>query len=142
MDEAVLARGHFDECAEFFDRHDAAVIDLADLDFVRHAADDFLRARHAFGACRVDVHRAVVFDVELGAGLGLDALDVLATGPISSPILSGSILIVSMRGACLLSSRAARRSALAMTSRTWRHGAPWPCRSLPARMFERKARAA
>ena len=32
VDEAVLAREHFDEGAEFFDRDDATVIDLADFD--------------------------------------------------------------------------------------------------------------
>ena len=47
---------------------------------MRHAADDFLRARHALAARRVDVHRAVVFDVNLRAGLGDDALDRLAAG--------------------------------------------------------------
>ena len=73
--QAVLARQHFDERAEFFHRDDAALIGLADLDFARHAADDFLRARHAFAGRGVDVHGAVVFDVNLSAGLSDDALD-------------------------------------------------------------------
>src|SRR5688500_18102346 len=47
VDEAILAREHFHEGAEFFDRNDAAVIGLAHFDLARHAADDFLRARHA-----------------------------------------------------------------------------------------------
>ena len=81
VDEAVLARENFDERAEFFHRDDAALIGLADLDFARHAADDFLRARHAFAAGRVNVHRAVVFDVNFSAGFGDDALDGLAAGP-------------------------------------------------------------
>ena len=35
VDEAVLAREHFDERAELFDRDDAAVIGLADFDLAR-----------------------------------------------------------------------------------------------------------
>ena len=81
MHEPIFAREHFDERAEFFDRDDATLIGLADLDLARHAADDFLRARHAFAARRIDVHRAVVFDINLRAGLGDDALDRLAAGP-------------------------------------------------------------
>ena len=80
MDEAVFSREHFDEGAELFDRDDATVIRLADFDLARHAADYFLRARHAFRARRVDVHGAVVFDINLRAGLGHDAFDRLAAG--------------------------------------------------------------
>src|SRR5450432_2263140 len=79
--QAVLARENFDERAEFFDRNDATVIGLADFHFPGHAADDFFRARHALAAGRVDVHGAVVFDVNLRAGLGHDPLDRLAAGP-------------------------------------------------------------
>src|SRR3954468_5254049 len=81
VNETVLAREHFDECAELFDRNDATVIGLADFDLTRHAADDFLRARHALGAGRVDVNGTVVIDINLRAGLGDDALDGFAAGP-------------------------------------------------------------
>ena len=43
-------------------------------------ADDFLRARHGVAVVRVDVHGAVVLDVDLRAGLGDDAFDGLAAG--------------------------------------------------------------
>ena len=76
--EAIFARENFDEGAEFFDRDGPAMIDLADLHFLRHAADDFLRARHRFAARGVDVDGAVVFDINLRAGLGHDPLDRLA----------------------------------------------------------------
>src|SRR4029434_3741787 len=75
VDEAVFAREHFHESAEFFDRHDAPVIGLADLHFLRHATDDLLRAGHALAARRIDVNRAVVFDVNLRSGFSDDALD-------------------------------------------------------------------
>ena len=79
--QAIPARENFDERAEFLRRDDAALIRLADLDLARHAADNFLRARHAFAAGRVDVHRAVVLNINFGAGLRDDALDGLAAGP-------------------------------------------------------------
>ena len=74
MHEAVPARENLHKRAEFFHRDDAPLIGLADLDFAGHAADDFFRARHALAAGRVDVHRAVVLDVNFGAGLRDDAL--------------------------------------------------------------------
>src|SRR5476649_604748 len=80
MDKPIFSWKHFDERAEFLDRDDATVIGLADFDLPRHAADDFLRARHAFGARRIDVHGAVVFDVNLRAGFGDDAFNRLAAG--------------------------------------------------------------
>src|SRR5438874_4366175 len=79
VDEAVPARKNLDERAEFFHRDDAPLICLADLDLAGHAADNFFRARHRFAARRVDVDRAVVFDVNFGASLRDDALDRLAT---------------------------------------------------------------
>src|SRR3954469_10387067 len=79
VNQAILTREHFDECTEFFDRNDATVIGLADFDFAGHAADDFLRAGHAFGAGRVNVNGTVVLDINLSAGLGDDALDGFAT---------------------------------------------------------------
>ena len=43
-----------------------------------HALDDLLGAQEAVAVVRVDVHAAVVLDVNLGAGLGHDAFDGLA----------------------------------------------------------------
>src|SRR6266581_799107 len=54
VDEAVLAGENFDKGPELFYGNDAALISLADLDFARHAADDFFRARHALAAGGVD----------------------------------------------------------------------------------------
>src|SRR5205814_2917277 len=73
--QTVLARQHFDECAELFGGNDATLISLTNLDLLRHPADDFLGTRHGFAAGRVNVDRTVVFDVNLGAGFGHDALD-------------------------------------------------------------------
>src|SRR5438477_12942164 len=67
--ETVLARKHFDERAEFFDRNDTAMIGLPDFYLARHAADDFLRARHALRTRRVNVDRAVVLDINFRASL-------------------------------------------------------------------------
>src|SRR5438477_2965269 len=79
VDETVPARENLDECAEFFHRDNAPLISLADLDLAGHAAYHFLPALHRLAACRVDVDRAVVFDVNFGASLRHDALDRLAT---------------------------------------------------------------
>ena len=49
-------------------------------DFLEHARDDLLGALQSLAVVRVDVHGAVVLDVDLGAGLGGDALDGLAAG--------------------------------------------------------------
>src|SRR5260370_20224324 len=73
--EPILAGENFDKRAEFLRRDNATLIRLADLDLARHAADNFFRARHAFTAGRIDVHRAVVLDVNFSAGLRDDALD-------------------------------------------------------------------
>src|ERR1700730_3622572 len=79
VDEAIFARQHFDERAKLFDRHDAPLIGLPDLDFFRHAPNNFLRPRHCFTARRVTGDRSGVFDVNLGTGLGDDAFDRLST---------------------------------------------------------------
>ena len=76
----VLARENFDKRTEFLRRDHATLIGLTDLDFACHATDDFLRARHALASRRVDVHRAVVLDVNFGAGFGDDALNGFAAG--------------------------------------------------------------
>src|SRR4029077_13313770 len=57
-----------------------SLIRLPDFNFARHATDDFLRARHAFTARRIDVHRAVILNVNLGPGLSHNALDGLPAG--------------------------------------------------------------
>ena len=81
VDEAVLAGQHFHERAEGGDGNDLAGVDLAHFDFLEHALDHRLGALQTFRLGGVDVNGAVVLDVDLGAGLGLDALDVLAARP-------------------------------------------------------------
>src|SRR5688572_30750174 len=81
VDKAVLAREEFDEGAEFLDGDDFAAIDFARLGFGGHAGDGFAGDLQTFGRDRVDVHGAVVFDVNLATGFLDDAFDVLATGP-------------------------------------------------------------
>src|SRR5882724_7162552 len=78
--EPIPARENFDKRAEFFSRDNATLVRLADLYLTRHATDNFFRARHAFAARRVDVHRAVVLDVNFSAGLRDNAFDGLAAG--------------------------------------------------------------
>ena len=80
MHEPVSTWKHFDKRAEFLGRNDTTLVGLADLNFARHATDDLLRACHAFAAGRVDVHRAVVFNVNFSAGLRDNALDGLSAG--------------------------------------------------------------
>ena len=55
MHEPVPARENFHKRAKFFHRNDAALIGLANLDFPRHATDDFFGACHTLAAGRVDV---------------------------------------------------------------------------------------
>jgi hypothetical protein len=57
-------------------------------------------ARAGLAVAGVDVDGAVVLDVDLGAGLGDDALDGLAAGADEeADLVTGLILRVSMRGA-------------------------------------------
>jgi len=78
VNKAVFAWQDFDECAEFLDRNDCALIDLANRNLLGHAIDDFLGALEAFTVVRVDVDGSVVLDVDLSASLGNDAFDRFA----------------------------------------------------------------
>src|SRR4030095_7013848 len=79
--ESFLARENFHKRAEFFRGDNAPLIGLADLDFACHTADDFLRARHALTAGRVNVHGAVVLNVNFCAGLSDDTFNGFAARP-------------------------------------------------------------
>jgi hypothetical protein len=81
VDQAVLAGEYLHERAEGGDGHDLAGVNLVDLDLLEHPLDHVAGALQTFRLGGVDVHRAVVLNVDLGARLGLDALDVLAAGP-------------------------------------------------------------
>ena len=99
VDQAVLAGQDLDERAEVLDRGDAAFVDLADLDPFGHRLD---LVAGGLGPGGVDAARrddAVVLDVDLGAGLFLEARIVLPPGPMSRPIFSGLIWIWISRGA-------------------------------------------
>src|SRR6266545_1616969 len=78
VDEAVLAGEEFDEAAKFLNGHHFAFVDLANLGFRGHALDFAPGDCHAFAAGGVDVHAAVVLDVDLATGFLDEALDVLA----------------------------------------------------------------
>jgi len=110
-------RENFDKRAEFFSRDNATLVRLADLYLTRHATDNFFRARHAFAARRVDVHRAVVLDVNFSAGLRDNAFDGLAAGSNQRADLLRINLMVSMRGAYFDNSGRGLSSALRMMSR-------------------------
>jgi len=56
VDKSIFARENLHESTEFFDRNDATMVGLSDLNFLCHPADDFLRARHALTARRIDVN--------------------------------------------------------------------------------------
>src|SRR5204862_2076456 len=87
--EPIPAGKTLNKRAEFFHRNDPSLIGLANLDLARHPADDFFRARHAFGARGVNMHRTVVVDVNFGAGLGDNAFDGFAAGPDEGADLLG-----------------------------------------------------
>ena len=120
---------HFDKAAEFFDAGDAAVVQLADFD--RRAATtagtatakpiDLLNgARHRVAIVRIDEDVAgIVFgDVDLRTGCrSVMRRIVFPPGPMSRPIFSGSMWIVWMRGANLLSSARGAGSEASMTLR-------------------------
>ena len=87
MQQAVLAGNELDEGTEGLDRDDAAGVLLADLGLL----DDELDATTGLFAtlvARGDEDRAVLLDVDVGAGLFLDAADDLAARPMTSRILS------------------------------------------------------
>src|SRR5581483_3307100 len=87
--EPIPTLKHFDKRAEFLRRDYASLIGLADLDFTRHATDNFLRACHALAAGGVNVHGTIVFNINFSAGFRDNALDGLATGPDECPDLFG-----------------------------------------------------
>src|SRR5690348_16550692 len=74
-DEALLARQDLDEGAEVHQATDIARVDLADLDLFGQRAHGVHRAVHALAGDGGDVDCAVVVNVNLGAGLVLDAAD-------------------------------------------------------------------
>src|SRR5712692_3411782 len=69
-----------DERADRHDPRDLALVDLADLGLLREALDHRLRLLAALGLGTGDPHRAVVLELDRGAGLALDRADHLATG--------------------------------------------------------------
>ncbi len=87
VDEAFLAGQDLDERAEVHDPLHRALVDPADLGLLDHARDDALGDLGAFLVRAVDGDGAVVLDVDLGAGLLADRLDVLAARPDDEPDL-------------------------------------------------------
>src|SRR4029077_9265572 len=78
--EPLPTRKHFDKRSEFLRRDYATQIRLPDLDFTRHSTNNLLRACHALTAGGINVHRAIVFNINFSAGLRDNALDGLAAG--------------------------------------------------------------
>src|SRR5207248_3200690 len=60
-------------------------VGLADFDLLGYAGDDFLRALQGLAAARINVHRAVVIDVNFRAGFRDDTFDRLAAGTDDQP---------------------------------------------------------
>ena len=63
--EPVSAGQELHEAAKILNRDNLAAIDLSDFSFGRHALDFLLRFLHAFLGNRVDVHRAIVLNIDL-----------------------------------------------------------------------------
>ncbi len=68
----------FDEGAEIGDAHDFTGIDAPDLGRLGQRFDALARSRFTGAIRGGDINRAVVIDVDLGAGLFLQSADVLA----------------------------------------------------------------
>src|SRR5262249_37769688 len=78
MAQAVAARQNLDERAKLLDRSHPTFVHLADANFLADRLD-LLRGRFRAGRIQAgDINRAIVLDVDLGAGGFLYALDVLA----------------------------------------------------------------
>src|ERR1043166_355784 len=80
VDQTVFAWQEFDEGAEVLDRDDPATINLVYFGLGGHAHDGLAGDLHAFFGDRIDVNRAVVFDVDLATRFFDELLDVLAAG--------------------------------------------------------------
>src|SRR5262249_44019279 len=78
--QAVAPRRDLDEGPEVLDRGHLALVDLADADLLGQGVHVGQGGLGAGGVHVRDVDRAVVLDVQLGAGLLLDGLDGLAAG--------------------------------------------------------------
>ena len=89
MHQTVLARQEFDESAELFDRDDLATVDLIDFGLGGHAGNGVARNLHPVLGDRVDIDRAVVFDVDFATGFLDELLDVLAARTDEQPDLLG-----------------------------------------------------
>src|SRR5829696_6431891 len=89
MDETILGAEEIDKGTEVHDLDDLAVIDFANLRFGHDALDPLHRGRNGGSRGRRDLHRAVILDVDLGAGLFHDFADHLAPGPDHFPDLVG-----------------------------------------------------
>src|SRR5688572_4884146 len=74
-DEAFLAGHDLDEGAEAHDPGDLAQVEGADLDLARQALDPLDRLARVVAVDRRHLDRAVVLDVDLGAGVLLDLAD-------------------------------------------------------------------
>src|ERR1035441_2764027 len=78
VNQAVLAGQELDKCAELLDGDHSATIDLIDLGLGGHARDGIHRDLHPVCGDGVDVHRAVVINIDLATGFLDELLDVLA----------------------------------------------------------------
>jgi len=68
MNQSVFAGQEFHKSAKIFDRDHFAAVDLADFGFGSHAGDGVPGNLHSLGGNRVNIDRAIVFDVDLAAG--------------------------------------------------------------------------
>ena len=80
MDQAVLGAEEVHEGAEVHDLDDGAFVDVADFRLGRDRLDPVDRRLDRLAVGGSDLDRAVVLDVDLGAGLFHDLADHLAAG--------------------------------------------------------------
>ena len=81
MNEAVLTRHDLHECTEVRSGNDRSGVNRAYFHFCEHLLDHLHSAIKAFFLSSVDVHGAIVFDVDVSTRLSLDTFDVLTSWP-------------------------------------------------------------
>ena len=81
MDETIFGAEEIHEGAEIHHFHDRAVVDLARFRLARDGLDPIDRGADRIGVGGGHLHRAVVLDIDFGAGFFDDLANDLAAGP-------------------------------------------------------------
>ena len=81
MDQSVFTRKHLHECTEVRGGNDRSCVGRSNFTFGEHLLDHLHRTVKAFLLGSVNVHGAIVFDVDVSTRLSLDTFDVLSSWP-------------------------------------------------------------